>query len=111
MAREYGSPLKNYTPVVVTLWYRAPELLLGTKVISPVACYLYMCDGLLFVILYVQKYSTAVDMWSVGCIFAEFLQKEPLFRGRSEIDQINLIFKVVCTHFSYFNGYLVSIYW
>ncbi len=33
-------------------------------------------------------------MWSVGCIFAEFLQKEPLFRGKSEIDQINLIFKV-----------------
>ena len=35
-----------------------------------------------------------MDMWSVGCIFAEFLKKEPLFRGRSEIDQINLIFKV-----------------
>ena len=33
LAREYGSPLKNYTPVVVTLWYRAPELLLGEKVI------------------------------------------------------------------------------
>ena len=32
LAREYGSPLKNYTPIVVTLWYRAPELLLGTKV-------------------------------------------------------------------------------
>lgn len=32
MAREYGSPLKPYTPVVVTLWYRSPELLLGAKV-------------------------------------------------------------------------------
>lgn len=32
LAREYGSPLKAYTPVVVTLWYRAPELLLGAKV-------------------------------------------------------------------------------
>lgn len=32
LAREYGSPLKPYTPVVVTLWYRAPELLLGAKV-------------------------------------------------------------------------------
>ena len=32
LAREYGSPLKHYTPIVVTLWYRAPELLLGTKV-------------------------------------------------------------------------------
>jgi len=34
LAREYGSPLKPYTPIVVTLWYRAPELLLGIKVIS-----------------------------------------------------------------------------
>ena len=33
LAREYGSPLKNYTQLVVTLWYRAPELLLGAKVI------------------------------------------------------------------------------
>lgn len=33
LAREYGSPLKQYTPIVVTLWYRAPELLLGIKVI------------------------------------------------------------------------------
>lgn len=32
LAREYGSPLKPYTPIVVTLWYRAPELLLGIKV-------------------------------------------------------------------------------
>lgn len=32
LAREYGSPLKPYTPIVVTLWYRAPELLLGAKV-------------------------------------------------------------------------------
>jgi len=32
LAREYGSPLKAYTPVVVTLWYRSPELLLGAKV-------------------------------------------------------------------------------
>ena len=32
LAREYGSPLKSYTPIVVTLWYRAPELLLGGKV-------------------------------------------------------------------------------
>lgn len=32
LAREYGSPLKSYTPIVVTLWYRSPELLLGAKV-------------------------------------------------------------------------------
>lgn len=70
LAREYGSPLKNYTPIVVTLWYRAPELLLGTK-----------------------EYSTHIDLWSVGCIFAELLTMKPLFPGKSEIDQINRIFK------------------
>ncbi|XP_034027825.1 cyclin-dependent kinase 11B isoform X3 [Thalassophryne amazonica] len=70
LAREYGSPLKPYTPVVVTLWYRSPELLLGAK-----------------------EYSTAVDMWSVGCIFGELLTQKPLFPGKTEIDQINKIFK------------------
>ncbi|MBN3282742.1 CD11B kinase, partial [Polyodon spathula] len=70
LAREYGSPLKPYTPVVVTLWYRAPELLLGAK-----------------------EYSTAIDLWSVGCIFGELLTQKPLFPGKSEIDQINKIFK------------------
>ena len=72
LAREYGSPLRHYTPIVVTLWYRAPELLLGAK-----------------------EYSTPIDMWSVGCIFAEFLMKKPLFPGKSEIDELNRIFKVV----------------
>uniref|UniRef100_A0A1L8DX04 cyclin-dependent kinase n=2 Tax=Nyssomyia neivai TaxID=330878 RepID=A0A1L8DX04_9DIPT len=70
LAREYGSPLKPYTSVVVTLWYRAPELLLGCK-----------------------EYSTPIDVWSVGCIFAEFLAMSALFPGKSEIDQLNRIFK------------------
>ncbi|XP_059172768.1 cyclin-dependent kinase 11B-like isoform X2 [Physella acuta] len=70
LAREYGSPLKPYTPIVVTLWYRAPELLLGCK-----------------------EYTTHIDMWSVGCIFAEFLLMKALWPGKSEIDQINKIFK------------------
>lgn len=70
LAREYGSPLKQYTPIVVTLWYRAPELLLGIK-----------------------EYSCPIDMWSVGCIFAEFLTLKALWPGKSEIDQINRIFK------------------
>lgn len=74
LAREYGSPLKNYTPIVVTLWYRAPELLLGTK-----------------------EYSTPIDLWSVGCVFAELLTMKPLFPGKSEIDQINRIFKELGT--------------
>ncbi|XWS60303.1 hypothetical protein CRYUN_Cryun07bG0024500 [Craigia yunnanensis] len=74
MARQYGSPLKPYTTKVVTQWYRAPELLLGAK-----------------------KYSTALDMWSVGCIMAELLAKEPLFKGTSEIDQLSKIFDTLGT--------------
>nr|XP_036216809.1 serine/threonine-protein kinase PITSLRE isoform X3 [Bactrocera oleae]XP_036216810.1 serine/threonine-protein kinase PITSLRE isoform X3 [Bactrocera oleae] len=74
LAREYGSPLKNYTSLVVTLWYRAPELLLGTL-----------------------EYSTPIDVWSVGCIFGEFLQMGPLFPGKTETDELNKIFKELGT--------------
>lgn len=92
LAREYGSPLKHYTSLVVTLWYRAPELLLCTK-----------------------EYSTPIDMWSVGCIFAEFMLMGALFPGKSEIDQLNKIFKVsfeiilefnnkITLNFSFFPG-------
>lgn len=62
LARTYGLPLKSYTHEVVTLWYRAPEVLLGQKI-----------------------YSTGVDMWSVGAIFYEMAHKRPLFYGDSEI--------------------------
>ncbi|KAJ9101205.1 hypothetical protein QFC21_003424 [Naganishia friedmannii] len=72
LARTFGDPLGEMTQLVVTLWYRSPELLLGAK-----------------------DYSTAVDMWSVGCIFAELMQKQPLFPGRGEIDQIALIFRLL----------------
>jgi cell division cycle 2-like protein len=74
LAREYGSPLKPYTPIVVTLWYRAPELLLGTKL-----------------------YSKPIDLWSVGCIFGELLTQKPMFPGKSEVEQCNLIFKELGT--------------
>ncbi|XP_010550725.1 PREDICTED: cyclin-dependent kinase G1-like [Tarenaya hassleriana] len=76
MARLYGSPLKPYTQLVVTQWYRTPELLLGAK-----------------------KYSTAVDMWSVGCIMAELLSRNPLFQGKggSDIDQLRKIFALLGT--------------
>jgi cell division cycle 2-like protein len=72
MARKYGSPIRTYTHLVVTLWYRAPELLLGAP-----------------------TYSTAVDMWSVGCIFAELILLKPLLPGRGEIDQLDHIFKLL----------------
>jgi len=74
LAREYGSPLKAYTSIVVTLWYRAPELLLGIK-----------------------NYSTHIDVWSIGCIFGELLHMEPLFPGKSEVDEVNKIFKLLGT--------------
>ncbi|GAA0139560.1 non-receptor serine/threonine protein kinase [Lithospermum erythrorhizon] len=74
LARQYGSPSKPYTQLVVTLWYRAPELLLGAK-----------------------QYSTAIDMWSLGCIMAELLSKGPLFNGKSELDQIDKIFRTLGT--------------
>ncbi|KAI7748838.1 hypothetical protein M8C21_024925 [Ambrosia artemisiifolia] len=74
MSRQYASPLKPYTSLVVTLWYRAPELLLGMK-----------------------NYSTAVDMWSVGCIMAELLSKKPLFDGSKELEQIDKIFRTLGT--------------
>ncbi|KAJ3304424.1 hypothetical protein HDV03_002768 [Kappamyces sp. JEL0829] len=74
MARRYGSPLGDLTQLVVTLWYRAPELLLGATTYSP-----------------------AIDMWSVGCIFAELLEKKPLFPGKGEIEQLSMIFQLLGT--------------
>ncbi|KAF1809756.1 cell division control protein 2 [Eremomyces bilateralis CBS 781.70] len=74
LARAFGVPLRTYTHEVVTLWYRSPEILLGGK-----------------------QYSTGVDMWSVGCIFAEMCTRKPLFPGDSEIDEIFKIFKLLGT--------------
>lgn len=50
LARSFNIPMRVYTHEVVTLWYRAPEILLGTKL-----------------------YATGVDLWSLGCIFAEMV--------------------------------------
>ncbi|KAI1484837.1 kinase-like domain-containing protein [Biscogniauxia mediterranea] len=74
LARAFGVPLRTYTHEVVTLWYRAPEILLGGR-----------------------QYSTGVDMWSVGCIFAEMCTRKPLFPGDSEIDQIFKTFRLLGT--------------
>ena len=62
MARRFGTP-RELTKGVVTLWYRAPELLYGASF-----------------------YGSMVDMWSVGCIFMEVLIRQPIFPGTSEID-------------------------
>ncbi|KRY38367.1 Uncharacterized protein T01_3713 [Trichinella spiralis] len=69
LARIYAHA--NLSPLVVTLWYRAPEILLVTT------------------------YTTAADIWSFACILAEMLKKTPLFPGDSEIDQLKKIFKVI----------------
>jgi serine/threonine protein kinase len=74
LARAFGVPIRTYTHEVVTLWYRAPEILLGGK-----------------------QYATAVDVWSIGCIFAEMVTRVPLFPGDSEIDQLFRIFRVLGT--------------
>ncbi|KAG6836674.1 Cyclin-dependent kinase A-1 [Arthromyces matolae] len=75
LARAFGIPMRTYTHEVVTLWYRAPEVLLGSR-----------------------HYATGIDMWSVGCIFAEMaMQGQPLFPGDSEIDQIFKIFRILGT--------------
>ncbi|GJM90068.1 hypothetical protein PR202_ga06311 [Eleusine coracana subsp. coracana] len=70
LARAFGIPVRTFTHEVVTLWYRAPEILLGAR-----------------------HYSTPVDVWSVGCIFAEMVNQKPLFPGDSEIDELFKIFR------------------
>lgn len=70
LARAFGIPVRSYTHEVVTLWYRAPDVLLGSR-----------------------KYSTPVDIWSVGCIFAEMVNGTPLFTGTSEEAQLDTIFR------------------
>ena len=74
LARAFGVPVRTFTHEVVTLWYRAPEILLGCK-----------------------YYSTEVDIWSIGGIFYEMATHRVLFRGDSEIDQLFKIFRVLGT--------------
>ena len=74
LARAFGIPVRSYTSEVVTLWYRAPDILLGS-----------------------ERYSTPVDVWSIGCIFAEMHNGRPLFPGRSENVQLDLIFQKLGT--------------
>ncbi|XP_014368219.1 cyclin-dependent kinase 1 [Papilio machaon] len=74
LGRAFGVPVRVYTHEVVTLWYRAPEVLLGSL-----------------------RYSCPIDMWAVGCIFSEMSSKKPLFQGDSEIDQLFRIFRMLRT--------------
>lgn len=70
MARAFSR--RPLTPGVVTIWYRAPELLLGTK-----------------------YYTLSVDMWSAGLVLAELLQCSPCLQGDTPIEQLSLIIRLL----------------
>ncbi|EKE38200.1 hypothetical protein ENUP19_0047G0129 [Entamoeba nuttalli] len=72
LSRVFRSESKHFTPEVISLWYRAPEILLK-----------------------MPSYTSAVDMWSVGTIFGELILKRPLFCGQSEQEQIIQIFDLL----------------
>ncbi|KAJ5071608.1 cyclin-dependent kinase 10 [Anaeramoeba ignava] len=74
LSREIDNSTEAMTPIVQSLWYRAPEVLLGET-----------------------HYTEKIDMWSVGCIMGELIQNQPLFQGLSELDQLSKIFKVLGT--------------
>jgi cyclin-dependent kinase 7 len=75
LARMYGTPKTRLSPEAITLWYKPPELLLGAS-----------------------EYSSAVDIWSVGCVFAELLLRRPFLQGNhTDISQLDTIFQVFGT--------------
>ncbi|VDP57241.1 unnamed protein product [Schistosoma curassoni] len=75
LARAKSIPIKTYSNEVVTLWYRPPDILLGST-----------------------EYSTHIDMWGVGCIFYEMATGWPLFPGSTVEEQLTLIFKRLGNH-------------
>ncbi|KAJ3113407.1 negative regulator of the PHO system [Phlyctochytrium bullatum] len=74
LARAFGIPVNTFSNEVVTLWYRAPDVLLGSR-----------------------NYSTSIDIWSAGCIMAEMYSGKPLFPGKTNDDQLMKIFKLLGT--------------
>ncbi|BGP41158.1 TFIIH complex serine/threonine-protein kinase subunit kin28 [Rhodotorula kratochvilovae] len=74
LAREYADEAAKMTCQVVTRWYRCPELLLGAR-----------------------SYSTGVDMWAAGCIFAELMLRVPFMAAESDMEQLNMIFTALGT--------------
>ena len=75
LAREKSVPSHTYSNEVVTLWYRPPDVLLGST-----------------------EYSTSLDMWGVGCIFGEMLSGRALFQGqKGPSDQLNKIWQLLGT--------------
>ncbi|XP_066961676.1 cyclin-dependent kinase 17-like isoform X4 [Macrobrachium rosenbergii] len=74
LARAKSVPTKTYSNEVVTLWYRPPDVLLGST-----------------------EYSTQIDMWGVGCIMYEMISGRPLFPGATVEDELHLIFRTLGT--------------
>ncbi|KAI9256277.1 serine/threonine-protein kinase pef1 [Sporodiniella umbellata] len=74
LARAFGIPVNTFSNEVVTLWYRAPDVLLGSRM-----------------------YSTSIDIWSAGCIMAEMYTGRPLFPGTTNEDQLQKIFRLLGT--------------
>lgn len=74
LARLYQFSKQPYTQSTQTLWYRAPEVLMGS-----------------------ENYNSAADIWSIGCVLAEVLVGRPLFPSRSTVDQLHVIFRVLGT--------------
>ncbi|KAJ9642821.1 serine/threonine protein kinase, CMGC, CDC2/CDK sub [Coniosporium tulheliwenetii] len=83
LARHYDEPVpqpgkgggearREYTSLVVTRWYRPPELLLSLK-----------------------RYTTAIDMWGAGCVFGEMFKRKPILAGTSDLNQAQIIFDLV----------------
>ncbi|XP_058643460.1 cyclin-dependent kinase 16 isoform X2 [Onychostoma macrolepis] len=74
LAREKSVPTKTFSNEVVTLWYRPPDVLLGST-----------------------EYTTSIDIWGVGCIFYEMITGRPLFPGSTVEDELHLIFRILGT--------------
>ncbi|KAK9719429.1 negative regulator of the PHO system [Basidiobolus ranarum] len=74
LARAFGIPVNTFSNEVVTLWYRAPDVLLGSR-----------------------NYTTTIDIWSAGCIMAEMYTGRPLFPGTTNDDQLLKIFRTLGT--------------
>jgi len=72
LARGFGIPVSAFSSEVVTLWYRAPDVLLGAT-----------------------NYTTSIDIWSIGCIMVELYTGKPVFPGRDNQDQLRWIFKTI----------------
>ena len=76
-----AGPGDEYTDYVATRWYRAPELLVGDT-----------------------QYGPPVDIWAIGCVFAELITGQALWPGRSDVDQLYLIRKTLGRNFCVQNG-------